>query len=132
MSKIHRAQIAKKAAGVKAKNAKHGLSPGLIAANQRALARAALAADGPVDQSKKPDHSHGPRGPPALHLLDKAEVCRIANVTFPTIWAWMRAGKFPRSRVVGGKSMWRSDEVAAWMSALPVRRFKGDAPEAAA
>jgi predicted DNA-binding transcriptional regulator AlpA len=38
----------------------------------------------------------------------------------------MRAGRFPRSRVVGGKSMWRSDEVQAWLDALPVRPLKGD------
>jgi predicted DNA-binding transcriptional regulator AlpA len=63
-------------------------------------------------------------GPP--RLLDKAEVCAIANVTFPTVWAWMRAQTFPRSRVVGGKSMWLSTEVEAWLAALPVRRLKGD------
>ena len=33
---------------------------------------------------------------------------------------------FPRSRIVGGKSMWRSDEVEAWLDALPVRTLKGD------
>ena len=41
----------------------------------------------------------------------------------------MRAGTFPRSRVVGGKSMWRSDEIDAWLVALQVRpqgrRFRG-------
>jgi predicted DNA-binding transcriptional regulator AlpA len=133
VSKANSAQIAaaKKAAALKTKNVKHGLSPGLIAANQRAQARAALAAESAVDQPK-PDHVHAPRGPPGLRLLDKAEVCSIANVTFPTIWAWMRRGQFPRSRIVGGKSMWRSDEVAAWMSALPVRPLKGDQREAAA
>jgi predicted DNA-binding transcriptional regulator AlpA len=65
-------------------------------------------------------------GVPSTRLLDKPEIIAIAGVTFPTIWAWMRAGKFPRARVVGGKSMWRSDEVAAWMAALPVRPLKGD------
>jgi predicted DNA-binding transcriptional regulator AlpA len=62
-------------------------------------------------------------------LLDKSQVCEIANVTFPTIWAWMRAGKFPRARVVGGKSMWIGSEVDAWLSALPMRRLKGDDQE---
>jgi Prophage CP4-57 regulatory protein (AlpA) len=46
------------------------------------------------------------------------------------MWAWMRAGTFPRSRVAGGKSVWRSDEVDAWLAALPVRKLKGDAPDA--
>ena len=44
----------------------------------------------------------------------------------------MRAGTFPRSRVVGGKSMWLSTEVDAWMSALPLRPLKGDTPLEAA
>jgi hypothetical protein len=39
----------------------------------------------------------------------------------------MRAGKFPRSRVVGGRSMWRSDEIDVWLTGLPIRRLKGDA-----
>jgi predicted DNA-binding transcriptional regulator AlpA len=41
-------------------------------------------------------------------LLDKSQICKIANVTYPTVWAWMRAGKFPRARIVGGKTRgWR-------------------------
>jgi predicted DNA-binding transcriptional regulator AlpA len=62
-------------------------------------------------------------------LLDKAEVCRIANVTYPTLWSWMRGGKFPRARIVGGKSMWVSTEVEVWLASLPVRKLKGDAGE---
>jgi predicted DNA-binding transcriptional regulator AlpA len=38
----------------------------------------------------------------------------------------MRAGTFPRARVVGGRSMWLSTEVDAWLAALPVRPLKGD------
>jgi predicted DNA-binding transcriptional regulator AlpA len=59
-------------------------------------------------------------------LLTKPEILAIAGVTFPTIWAWMRDGKFPRSRIVGGRSMWRSDEIDRWFADLPVRRLKGD------
>jgi predicted DNA-binding transcriptional regulator AlpA len=66
--------------------------------------------------------------PPAVRLLDKHEVCAITNVTFPTVWAWMIARTFPRARIVGGKSMWRSDEVDAWLAGLPVRALKGDPP----
>lgn len=68
------------------------------------------------------------QGPP--RLLSKSDILAITNVTFPTIWAWMRAGKFPRSRVCGGKSMWLSTEVDAWLAALPVRPLKGDDEEA--
>jgi predicted DNA-binding transcriptional regulator AlpA len=65
--------------------------------------------------------------PRAIHLLSKHEVCAVAGVSYPTIWAWMRVGTFPRSRIVGGKSMWLSTDVDAWLQALPVRRLKGDA-----
>jgi predicted DNA-binding transcriptional regulator AlpA len=72
---------------------------------------------------------------PATHvgtrLLDKAEVLAIVNVSFPTVWAWMRAGTFPRSRIVGGKSMWLSTDIEQWLATLPVRPLKGDKPEAA-
>ena len=59
-------------------------------------------------------------------LLSKVEVLAIANCTYPSLWAWMRNGAFPRSRVVGGRSMWRSDEIEAWLAGLPVRPLKGD------
>jgi predicted DNA-binding transcriptional regulator AlpA len=73
--------------------------------------------------------AHQAQGPPP-RLLDKGEILTITGVTFPTIWAWMRAGTFPRSRIVGGKSMWVSTEVDDWLATLPVRPLKGD--EAAA
>jgi prophage regulatory protein len=66
--------------------------------------------------------------PGIVRLLDKHEVCAIAGATYPTIWQWMRDGKFPRSRVVGGKSMWLSSEIEQWMLELPTRKLKGDAP----
>ena len=61
-----------------------------------------------------------------VRLRDKREILAITGLTYPTIWKMMRAGTFPRSRVVGGKSMWRSDEVDEWFDGLPIRRLKGD------
>ena len=71
------------------------------------------------------DTPYWAQGPP--QLLSKAEVLKIAKVSYVSIWSWMRAGTFPRSRIVGGKSMWLSTEIEAWLAALPVRRLKGDA-----
>src|ERR1700731_1329715 len=67
--------------------------------------------------------------PPRVRLLDKHEILAITGTSFPTVWSWMRAKppKFPRSRVMGGKSVWLSTEVEEWMAALPLRRPKGDA-----
>ena len=100
----------------------------LVAEGRRHQAQAALA----DDLSPAPDAPERvpPRGPPflPLRLLTKPEVLLVAGgVSYPTLWSWMRAGTFPRARVVGGKSMWRSDEVQAWLDAFPVRPLKGDA-----
>jgi prophage regulatory protein len=64
-----------------------------------------------------------------VRLISKPEVLDRVGVTFPTIWKWMREGKFPRSREVGGKSCWIEAEVEAWITALPLRRLKGDKPQ---
>jgi predicted DNA-binding transcriptional regulator AlpA len=60
-------------------------------------------------------------------LLDRHAVCAVVGVTYPTLWTMMRQGKFPRSFIVGGKSKWKSDQVMAWLDALPMRRLRGDA-----
>ena len=92
-----------------------------------------------VEQRKRLPSPHGSRAlrartpPTGEHLLDKHEVVALTGRSFPTLWAWMRSGKFPRSRVVGSgrssKSVWLSSEIEAWMAKLPVRRLKGDDQE---
>jgi prophage regulatory protein len=65
--------------------------------------------------------------PRSTRLIFKPEVIERTGVSFPTLWAWMREGKFPRSRVLGKKVCWIEAEVEAWMRALPIRTLKGDA-----
>jgi predicted DNA-binding transcriptional regulator AlpA len=89
--------------------------------HQHAAGLAAAVAPDQHDQR----HVHGARALP-IRLLDKHEVLTITGVTYVTIWSWMRAGSFPRSRIVGGKSMWRSDEIDEWLAGLPLRPLKGD------
>jgi predicted DNA-binding transcriptional regulator AlpA len=131
MSKNPAAQVpfAKKAAAVKAAaNRKPAGSAKLRAANQAHIIEAGLAADSAQHQSDR-GHAHGARAPPSpigVRLLDKSEVTAIANVSFPTLWSWMRGGRFPRSRIVGGKSMWLSTEIETWLAQLPLRPLKGD------
>ncbi len=59
-------------------------------------------------------------------VLDRHEVCALAGVSYPTIWQWMRDGKFPRGRTVGSGSRvrWRSDEIGAWLDGLPPAKLK--------
>jgi prophage regulatory protein len=124
MSRKSAAQVAaaKKAARLKADNqAKRPQHPWL---QQQALLAPASDVVPPVTPERNGE-AHLSQGPP--RLLSKAEVLVVAGCTFPTVWKMMRQGKFPRSRVVGGKSMWLSTEIDAWLADLPVRALKGDA-----
>jgi prophage regulatory protein len=107
---------------------KAALPPELIEANLKDRAKAALAGESRPRNHDR-EHTHGARAPPPLveRLLSKYEVMTITGMSYPTLWAWMRAGKFPRSRIVGGKSMWLSSEIEAWLAGLPRRPLKGDA-----
>jgi prophage regulatory protein len=61
-------------------------------------------------------------------LLSRAEVLDRVGVSYPTLWAWMRDGKFPRSRQRGTSHVaWLESEVEEWIQGLPVRQLKGDA-----
>jgi predicted DNA-binding transcriptional regulator AlpA len=70
--------------------------------------------------------------PPALptepiRFLGKAEVTALCNVTAVTIWKWMQQDTFPKGREVGGKTCWRSDEIADWQNKRPIARVKSGA-----
>jgi prophage regulatory protein len=67
-----------------------------------------------------------------VRLISKPEVLDRVGVTYPTLWTWMRAGKFPRSRELGGKAAWIESEINEWIANRPVRRLKGDAAQVAA
>jgi predicted DNA-binding transcriptional regulator AlpA len=60
-------------------------------------------------------------------FIDRRELLRRVPVSFPTIWNWMNAGTFPRSRDIGGKSAWVEAEVDEWIANRPLRRLKCDA-----
>ena len=59
-----------------------------------------------------------------VRLISKAEVCDKVGKTFPTVWLWMRQGKFPQARDLGGRPAWVESEIDAWIAALPVREYK--------
>jgi predicted DNA-binding transcriptional regulator AlpA len=67
---------------------------------------------------------------PKRRLIPKREVLARVGVTYPTLWKWMRNGKFPRSRAVGFRAMWFEHEVEAWLKGLPNTPLKGDKAEA--
>ena len=123
------APFARKAASKLAEAKKPALSAKLAAINHAHSVKVGLAADSAPDQHDR-KHSHAARAPPSsgIRLLSKREVCAITNATFPSVWAWMRMGVFPRSRIVNGRSMWLSTEIETWIAELPLRPLKGDQP----
>jgi predicted DNA-binding transcriptional regulator AlpA len=120
---------AKGAAAIKATNAGRTKAAALASMPDLAVTDEQDSATMPAHREHDRHRAQAPRAPPpgqGIRLLDKAEVLAITSVSFPTVWAWMRSGTFPRSRVAGGKSMWLSTEIDAWLAALPIRRLKGD------
>jgi prophage regulatory protein len=62
---------------------------------------------------------------PALVFLSKKEVLRKIPITAPTLWSWVRQGRFPKPRSLGpNKTCWVASEIDAWMQAQPVRTYK--------
>ena len=57
-------------------------------------------------------------------LVYKPEVLERVGKTYPTLWQWMREGKFPMSREVGGSTAWLESEIDAWIEARPQRQYK--------
>jgi prophage regulatory protein len=60
-----------------------------------------------------------------LVFLSKAQVLAKIPVTSVTLWQWVRAGKFPRPRVLSqNKTVWIEQEVDQWMRARPFSKYK--------
>jgi prophage regulatory protein len=63
--------------------------------------------------------------PPGLVFLSKAQVLQKIPVTGPTLWAWVRQGKFPRPREISpNKAVWLASEVDEWIRTRPTRSYK--------
>jgi predicted DNA-binding transcriptional regulator AlpA len=82
--------------------------------SMRAVKAASRTTTAPSKAWTPPENIRPPTG-----VLTKKQVLKCAgDVSFPTLWKWMRAGKFPRARTVGDlKSVWLDSEVEAWMTA---------------
>ena len=55
---------------------------------------------------------------PPRRLIRLVEVKRRTGMSTSTIYRWMKQGKFPRSRSIGGYiAVWSEDELDAWIGA---------------
>jgi predicted DNA-binding transcriptional regulator AlpA len=62
---------------------------------------------------------------PPLILLSKAEVLKRVPVTAPTLWSWVRQGRFPKPRALGpNKTCWLQSDIDDWIRAQPVVSYK--------
>ena len=74
--------------------------------------------------TKTPPREEPALDTPQVRLISKVEVMDRVGLTFPTIWQWMREGRFPLSReVAGGKALWLESEINEWILSRPVRRY---------
>jgi len=63
--------------------------------------------------------------PSNKRFIFKAELLeRVGGVTYPTVWRWMRDGKFPVAVEVGGRIAWLESDIDAWMLSRPLRQYR--------
>lgn len=60
----------------------------------------------------------------APRFYARADILKVVPRSYPTIWQWMREGRFPLGRQMGDKTVWFADEVDDWLRDLPVRKYK--------
>jgi predicted DNA-binding transcriptional regulator AlpA len=51
---------------------------------------------------------------------------RRIPASYVTLWKWMQAGLFPRSKNFGGKVVWLESEIESWIRNRPPQPIKGD------
>ena len=56
-------------------------------------------------------------------LMNAREVCRLAAISLPTLYRYVRKGQFPGPLAIGSQARrWRSDEVLAHLENLTAER----------
>jgi predicted DNA-binding transcriptional regulator AlpA len=65
----------------------------------------------------------------SIRLIFRPELLELIGVSYGSIFAWMRTGKFPLSREIGPggrgtRIAWVESEVLEWLAARPQRRMK--------
>jgi prophage regulatory protein len=62
--------------------------------------------------------------PLTKRFIFKGEVLERVGVSGVCLWRWMRDGKFPVARSVGGRMAWLESEIDEWMESRPLRNYK--------
>ena len=72
----------------------------------------------------EPDKAAATAATNPARFINKKQMLARVGASYSSIWQWMREGKFPRSRELGGKAAWLESEIEAWIVNRPVRRLK--------
>ncbi len=48
-------------------------------------------------------------------LVDVAEVSRLTSLSPRTVWRYASCGKFPQPLKLGGRRLWRREEIIDWI-----------------
>ena len=72
-----------------------------------------------------------PAGEPPL-VVDARRLAKLLNAGLRTVRAWDAAGKLPSPVRLGGKVVWRLDEIRDWLAAGAPRRDEWQARRTAA
>jgi predicted DNA-binding transcriptional regulator AlpA len=84
----------------------------------------------PFPKFEPPVKSSAPFAPTRpVVMLSKKQVCaKLGNISEVTLWDWIRTGRFPEGRVMGGdngKLWWIEEQADNAIINAPVRRPKG-------
>ena len=68
-----------------------------------------------------------------IRYIFKPELLTRVGVSYSSIFAWMREGRFPLAREIGPggqstKIAWLESEIDAWLATRPVRRVSAPPP----
>jgi prophage regulatory protein len=96
--------------------------------HQRSNCDSRLDADDPdIDEARERSK------PKPARFIFRAEVLNRVGVSYTALWFWIRDGRFPAPRELGGghqraKLAWLESEVDEWMESRPKRLPKGSKP----
>ena len=57
-------------------------------------------------------------------LIYKPELLKRIGCSYPTLWKWMRNGKFTKALVIEGRIAWPESEIDEWFKGLPHQKLK--------
>ena len=69
---------------------------------------------------------------PERLLLSARDLCHaLGGISVSTLYAWQSAGRLPGPLHVGGRTLWRADEIEQWIEAGCPSREKFEAGQGA-